>query len=42
MGATPPTTTDPADVEMTEAVPQEQSGPLPVDVDAEVAETQKT
>lgn len=42
MGTAPPATTDAAaDVEMTEAVPQEQSGPLPADIDAEVAETQK-
>lgn len=42
MGVAPPTATDAVDAEMTEAVPQEQSGPLPADVDAEVAETQKT
>lgn len=42
MGVTPTPVEAPTDVEMTEAVPQEQSGPLPADIDAEIAETQQT
>lgn len=42
MGVAPAPVEAATDVEMGEAAPQEQSGPLPADIEAEVAETQKT
>lgn len=43
MGVAPtPVESSAPDAEMADAAPQEQSGPLPAEVDAEVQETQKT
>lgn len=41
MGVAPTPAETATDVEMSEAAPQEQSGPLPTDVDAEIAKTQQ-